>query len=123
MKDALNNLSERVPLLDVRFFVTAVLIQRDTGGNLSEILDNLAHVVRERFKIKRQVRVHTAHGRFTAFVLLSLSPALAIVLSFVNPEHMDLLFTERIGQMLLVIVIVMQTIGFVWIRNVIRIEV
>ena len=55
-----------MPLLDVRFFVTAVLIQRETGGNLSEILDNLAHVVRERFKILRQVRVHTAHGRFTA---------------------------------------------------------
>jgi tight adherence protein B len=123
LRDALFQMSERVPILDVRFFVTAVLIQRDTGGNLSEILDNLAHVVRERFKIKRQVRVHTAHGRFTAFVLLSLSPALAIVLSFVNPEHMDLLFTERIGQILLVIVIVMQTIGFVWIRNVIRIEV
>jgi tight adherence protein B len=123
LRDALFQMSERVPLLDVRFFVTAVLIQRDTGGNLSEILDNLAHVVRERFKIKRQVRVHTAHGRFTAFVLLSLSPALAIVLSFVNPEHMDLLFTERIGQILLIIVIVMQTIGFVWIRNVIRIEV
>ena len=65
-------MAERVPLLDVRFFVTAVLIQRDTGGNLSEILDNLAHVVRERFKIRRQVRVHTAHGRFTGYVLLAL---------------------------------------------------
>ncbi len=65
-------LTERVPILDVRFFVTAVLIQRDTGGNLSEILDNLAHVVRERFKIRRQIRVHTAHGRFTA-----LRPAVA----------------------------------------------
>ncbi|MBI2834193.1 MAG: type II secretion system F family protein, partial [Acidobacteria bacterium] len=68
LKDALNNLSERVPLLDVRFFVTAVLIQRETGGNLSEILDNLGHVVRERFKILRQVRVYTAHGRFTGYV-------------------------------------------------------
>ena len=73
-------MTERVPILDVRFFVTAVLIQRETGGNLSEILDNLAHVVRERFKIRRQVRVHTAHGRFTACVLLSLPPALAVVL-------------------------------------------
>ena len=81
LRDALVQMSERVPILDVRFFVTAVLIQRDTGGNLSEILDNLAHVVRERFKVKRQVRVHTAHGRFTAFVLLSLPPALAIMLS------------------------------------------
>src|SRR5262249_37177293 len=63
LREALNQLAERVPILDVRFFVTAVLIQRETGGNLSEILDNLAHVVRERFKIIRQVRVHTAHGR------------------------------------------------------------
>ena len=58
-------MTDRIPIIDVRFFVTAVLIQRETGGNLSEILDNLAHVVRERFKVLRQVRVHTAHGRFT----------------------------------------------------------
>jgi tight adherence protein B len=123
LRDALQQLSERVPLLDVRFFVTAVLIQRDTGGNLSEILDNLGHVVRERFKILRQVRVHTAHGRFTAFVLLSLPPALGMALTFLNPEHMNLLFTEKMGQMMLLVALVMQAIGFVWIRNVIKIEV
>jgi tight adherence protein B len=123
LRDALAQMSERVPILDVRFFVTAVLIQRDTGGNLSEILDNLAHVVRERFKIKRQVRIHTAHGRFTAFVLLSLSPLLAIALSFINPEHMDLLFRDRMGQTMLIAVVIMQSIGFIWIRKVIKIEV
>jgi tight adherence protein B len=123
LRDALIQMSERVPILDVRFFVTAVLIQRDTGGNLSEILDNLAHVVRERFKVKRQVRVHTAHGRFTAFVLLSLPPALAIMLSFINPEHMQLLFTDKLGQQMLIAVMIMQGVGFLWIRKVIRIEV
>jgi tight adherence protein B len=123
LRDALNELSERIHLLDVRFFVTAVLIQRDTGGNLSEILDNLAHVVRERFKIQRQVRVHTAHGRFTGYVLLALPAALAVALSLINPEHMQLLFHERMGQMMLMGAIVMQTIGFVWIRKVIKIEV
>jgi tight adherence protein B len=123
LRDALNELSERLGLLDVRFFVTAVLIQRDTGGNLSEILDNLAHVVRERFKIKRQVRVHTAHGRFTGYVLLALPAALAVALSFINPEHMQLLFRERMGQMMLIGAIVMQTIGYIWIRQVIKIEV
>ena len=66
-----------------------MLIQRETGGNLSEILDNLAHVVRERFKILRQVRVHTAHGRFTGYVLLALPAVLAVALSFINPEHMN----------------------------------
>ena len=123
LRDALNQLSERVPLLDVRFFVTAVLIQRETGGNLSEILDNLGHVVRERFKVLRQVRTHTAHGRFTAFVLLSLPAALALILSFLSPEHMEPLFYERTGQSLLMGAIVMQTIGFFWIRKIIRIEV
>ena len=101
MKDSLDNLSFRIPLLDVRFFATAVLIQRETGGNLSEILENLAHVVRERFKILRQVRVYTAHGRFTGYVLLALPAVLAIALMFINPEHMNLLFRERMGQMML----------------------
>ena len=123
LRDALNEMAARIGILDVRFFVTAVLIQRETGGNLAEILDNLAHVVRERFKIRRQVRVHTAHGRFTGYVLLALPAALAVALSFINPEHMDPLFHEHMGQMMLIGAIVMQTIGFVWIRKVIKIEV
>jgi tight adherence protein B len=123
LRDALDQLAQRVPSLDVRFFVTAVQIQRDTGGNLAEILDNLAHVVRERFKIQRQIRVHTAHGRFTGYVLVALPAALAIALSFINPEHMNLLFREHLGQMLLIVAMIMQTIGFIWIRYVIKIEV
>lgn len=123
LKDALDNLTHRIPLLDVRFFATAVLIQRETGGNLAEILENLGHVVRERFKILRQVRVYTAHGRFTGYVLLALPAVLGIALSFINPEHMNLLFRERIGHMLLLVALVMQTIGFLWIRQVIKIEV
>ncbi len=123
LKEALNDMAERINLLDVKFFVTAVAIQRDTGGNLSEILDNLGHVVRERFKIRRQVRVHTAHGRFTGYVLLALPAALAIALTFINPDHMRMLFREPMGQMMLISAIVMQTIGFFWIRQVIKIEV
>jgi len=123
LREALNELSERISILDVRFFVTAVLIQRDTGGNLAEILDNLAHVVRERFKIRRQIRVHTAHGRFTGYVLLALPAALGVALTFLNPEHMNLLFKERMGQIMLLAAIVLQTVGFLWIRQVIKIEV
>jgi tight adherence protein B len=123
LKDTLYEMTERVPILDVKFFVTAVLIQRETGGNLAEILDNLAHVVRERFKILRQVRVHTAHGRFTGYVLLALPAALGVALSFINPEHMDLLFREPMGQAMILGAIVMQTIGYIWIRKVIKIEV
>lgn len=123
LKDALNELADRISLLDVRFFVTAVLIQRDTGGNLAEILDNLAHVVRERFKILRQVRVHTAHGRFTGYVLLALPAFLAVALMWINPEHMGLLFTERMGHIMIAIALTLQTVGFFWIRQVIKIEV
>jgi tight adherence protein B len=123
LRDALNEMSVRISILDVRFFVTAVLIQRDTGGNLAEILDNLAHVVRERFKIRRQVRVHTAHGRFTGYVLMALPGALALALTFINPEHMALLFHEKMGQTMLMGAVVMQVIGYVWIRQVIKIEV
>jgi tight adherence protein B len=123
LKDALDNLATRIPLLDVRFFATAVLIQRETGGNLSEILENLAHVVRERFKILRQVRVYTAHGRLTGYVLLALPAALAIALMFINPDHMDLLFKERMGRMMLMGAAVMQFVGYLWIKQVIKIEV
>ena len=123
LKDALENLTHRVPSIDVRFFATAVLIQRETGGNLSEILENLAHVVRERFKILRQVRVYTAHGRLTGYVLLALPAVLCIALSFINPDHMNLLFRERMGQMLLMTAAVMQFIGYMWIRQVVKIEV
>ena len=123
LKDALENLTHRVPSIDVRFFATAVLIQRETGGNLSEILENLAHVVRERFKILRQVRVYTAHGRLTGYVLLALPAFLCIALSFINPDHMNLLFRERMGQMLLGVAAIMQFIGYIWIRQVVKIEV
>jgi tight adherence protein B len=123
LKDALANLTVRIPILDVRFFSTAVLIQRETGGNLSEILENLAHVVRERFKILRQVRVYTAHGRLTGYVLLGLPVFLAIALSFINPEHMQVLFTERMGHMMLGATVIMQTVGYFWIKQVVKIEV
>jgi tight adherence protein B len=123
LKDALDNLTQRVPIIDVRFFATAVLIQRETGGNLSEILENLAHVVRERFKILRQVRVYTAHGRLTGYVLLALPAFLGIALMFINPEHMQLLFNHPIGHMLLIAAIIMQTIGYFWIKQVVKIEV
>ena len=122
-KLALDRLTERVPLPDLHLCVTAIHIQRETGGNLAEILDNLAYVVRERFKIRRQVRVHTAHGRFTAWVLLSLPVALAVALTFINPDHMGVLFKEHMGQMMILGAVVMQTIGYIWIRKVIKIEV
>jgi tight adherence protein B len=123
LRDALFQLADRIPLMDVRFFTTAVLIQRDTGGNLAEILDGLSHVVRERFRIRREIRTKTAHGRFTGLVLLALPAGLGVILTFLNPEHMDLLFNHRIGHQLIGAAIVMQVIGFLWIRKILDLEV
>jgi tight adherence protein B len=123
LRDSLFQMSERVPLMDVRFFVTAVLIQRDTGGNLAEILDNLAHVVRERFRIRREIRTKTAHGRFTGLVLTGLPAALGVMLTFINPDHMALLFKHPTGQSMIMVAIVMQFVGYLWIRKILDIEV
>lgn len=123
LRDSLFQLADRIPLMDVRFFTTAVLIQRDTGGNLAEILDNLAHVVRERFRIRRDIRTKTAHGRFTGLVLLGLPAGLGVILSLINPDHMDLLFSHRMGQQMIGVAIVMQVIGFFWIRKILDLEV
>ena len=78
VRDALLNLTERVPLVDVKFFVTAVMLQRETGGNLAEILDNLSYMIRERFKIMRQVRVYTAQGRSTMMLLMGMPPIIVV---------------------------------------------
>jgi tight adherence protein B len=123
LRDALFQFADRVPLMDVRFFTTAVLIQRDTGGNLAEILDNLSHVVRERFRIRREIRTKTAHGRFTGLVLLALPAGLGVILTILNPDHMNLLFNHRTGHMLIGAAIVMQIIGFFWIRKILDLEV
>ena len=123
VRDALINLTQRVPLVDVKFFVTAVMLQRETGGNLAEILDNLSYVIRERFKIMRQVRVHTAQGRLTMVLLMSLPPVIVMVMLIMSPNFIRPLFTDPIGHTLVVGGIALQTIGYFWIRRVIRIQV
>ncbi len=86
VRDALMNLTERMPLVDVKFFVTAVMLQRETGGNLAEILDNLSYVIRERFKIQRQVRVYTAQGRLTMALLMGMPPVIVVTMLMLNQE-------------------------------------
>ena len=97
VRDALMNLTERVPLVDVKFFVTAVMLQRETGGNLAEILDNLSYVIRERFKIMRQVRVYTAQGRLTMMLLMGLPPIIVVTMLLMNPSFIRPLFADPIG--------------------------
>jgi tight adherence protein B len=123
VRDALINLTERVPLVDVKFFVTAVMLQRETGGNLAEILDNLSYVIRERFKIMRQVRVHTAQGRMTMLLLMGLPPIIVVTMQAMNPTFIKPLFDDPIGHLLIVVGITLQTIGYFVIRKIIQIQV
>jgi len=123
LRDALINLSERVPLIDVRLFVIALLVQKDTGGNLAEILDNLAHVIRERFRIAGEVRVRTAQGRLTAVLLMALPLGMIVILHFIDPEYIRLLFTERLGQIMLIVAAAMQIVGGFIIWRIVQIKV
>jgi tight adherence protein B len=123
VRDALINLTERVPLVDVKFFVTAVMLQRETGGNLAEILDNLSYVIRERFKIMRQVRVYTAQGRLTMMLLMGLPPIIVVTMLIMNPSFIHPLFADPLGHTLVVAGITLQTIGYFVIRKIIQIQV
>jgi tight adherence protein B len=122
LNDALKGLAERIPILDAKFFATAVLTQRETGGNLSEVLDNLSVVIRDRFKVKRQVRVLTAHGRITGWILAALPPSLAVILTFVSPDHMKTMVTDPLGIQMLVVGGTMQVIGTLVIRKLVNIR-
>jgi tight adherence protein B len=123
VRDALMNLADRVPLVDVKFFVTAVMLQRETGGNLAEILDNLSYMIRERFKILRQVRVYTAQGRLTMLLLMMLPPVIIVVMLIMNPDFIRPLFTDPIGHALVAAGITLQTVGYFVIRRIIQIQV
>jgi tight adherence protein B len=123
VRDALMNLADRVPLVDVKFFITAVMLQRETGGNLAEILDNLSYMIRERFKILRQVRVYTAQGRLTMMLLMMLPPVIIAIMLIINPDFIRPLFTDPIGHALVAAGITLQTVGYFVIRKIIQIQV
>lgn len=101
LKSAMENLIERVPLQDLRIVATAIMIQKESGGNLAEVLDKTSYIIRERFRLKRQVKVHTAQGRLTGWILSLLPVVLGIALYFVNPKMMSILWTRAIGVKLL----------------------
>ena len=123
LRDALLNLAERVPLIDVQFFVTALLIQKETGGNLAEILDGLAKVIRDRFRIYRDVQVRTAQGRLTAGILIALPIIMMILLTAINPSYMSILFTDPKGPLVILIAAVLQVIGSAILWKIINFEV
>ncbi|MEN1682068.1 MAG: type II secretion system F family protein [Planctomycetota bacterium] len=123
MEEALENLVERVPNLDLKFFATAVILQRQTGGDLAEILDKIGRLIRERFKIWGQVQALTGEGRLSGIVLLALPPCLFITVYKMNPDYLMLLFTDDLGKKMLVGGIVMQLLGAVAIRKIVNIRV
>lgn len=120
LRAAFENLMRRVPLTDVRIFVTALMIQRESGGNLAEILDNLANVIRGRFKLLRQIKTYTAQGRLSLYLLVSIPPLMGILIFIMDPEYIMRLFTDPLGVRFLVAGILLQVFGFFTIRKIIQ---
>jgi len=123
IKEALVNLTERVESVDLRFFVTAVIIQRETGGNLAEIMESIARIIRERFRILGDVKSRTAHGRLTGIILSVLPVALGLIIALIAPDYMLTFLRDPSGQKMLMVCAVMQIMGYIWIRKVIQIKV
>ncbi len=120
---ALQKLAKRVPSLDVHFFVSAVLLQKRTGGNLAEILDKLAYVIRERFKLRGKIRAISAHGRMTGGALTCIPIAVAVLMFYTNPDYVKFFFTDDIGNIMLGAAVTLQLIGYGIIRKIVNIEV
>lgn len=120
---ALQNLLDRVHCQDLQFFVVSVNIQRETGGNLSEIVGNTAGLIRERFKLHGRIRVLSAEGRLSAVILLAMPFAIAGIIFVINPEYMSLLFTEQLGRMLIGVNLTMMTVGAIVIRKMVTFKV
>jgi tight adherence protein B len=123
LKTAMDNMLNRVPLQDLRIVVTAIMIQRESGGNLAEVLDKTSHVIRERFRLKRQVSVHTAQGRMTGWVLTLLPVVLGTIMYFVNPEMISLLWKNPLGIKMLWTSLGMIVVGGLIIRKIVNMDV
>lgn len=123
LPDALLNLATRVPSTDLRYFVIAVLIQRETGGNLSEVLGNISKLIRERLKLLATIKVLSAEGRISAWILTILPFALAVVVSILNPKLMSVLWTDEMGKKMVAFAITMMIVGIFWMWRMIKIRV
>jgi tight adherence protein B len=120
---SLQKLAKRVPLLDVHFFVSAVLLQKRTGGNLAEILDKLAYVIRERFKLRGRIRAVSAHGKMTGMALSLIPVAVGVILFYVNPYYASFFFQDEVGHYMAAAAITLQLFGYAIIKKIVTIEV
>jgi tight adherence protein B len=123
LEEALDGMTDRVPNMDLRFFATAVILQRTTGGDLAEILNKIGRLIRERIQIQGQIQALTGEGRLSGIVLLALPPVLFLVMMFLNPEYAMMLFTDPLGRKMLAGALVMQLLGAIAIRKIIQIKV
>ncbi len=123
LRTAMENLSVRVPTQDVRIMMTAIIIQKESGGNVAEVLDKCAYVIRERFRLKREVRVKTAQGRLTGGILSFLPLVLGLLLFLVNPEGISLLWRTPLGQKMLYTGVMLTIVGTLVIRKIVRVRV
>lgn len=123
MERALSHLSDRVPITDLRYFVVAVLIQRESGGNLTEILTNLSRLIRERHKLLAKVRVLSAEGKMSAWVLAAMPFALAGILNILNPQFISLLWTDPLGISMVKYLLAMMLFGILVMRKIVKIRV
>jgi tight adherence protein B len=123
LEDAMRNMTDRVPNLDLRFFVTSVAIQRQTGGDLSEILDKIGYVIRERYRILGQVKALTAEGRLSGVVLIALPFVLFLVVLHLKPDYVSVLWTERAGIQMSIIALLLQVLGAIVIKKIVDIKV
>jgi tight adherence protein B len=123
LKLALENLMERIPLLDLRMCVTAVLIQRETGGNLGEILEKVAYTIRERFRIMGDLKTLTTSSRLSAWLLCALPIFVAIAVTFMNPDYMAVLWKDPRGHYLIAAALFMQVTGMLIVRKILNIKI
>lgn len=122
LKEALIEMIERVDSVDLKLFVTAILLQRETGGNLTEILDKISYTIRERFKLIGQIKTYTAQGRMSAWLLGTMPIAFVGIISVLNPEYLAPLFSDKIGHYLIALSVTLQIIGFIVIQKIVRIS-
>lgn len=120
---ALQKMAKRVPSLDVHFFVSAVLLQKRTGGNLAEILDKLAYVIRERFKLRGRIKAISAHGRLTGLALTCIPIGVGVLMFWVNPDYVRFFFLDEVGNYMIGAAILLQIIGYLVIRQIVAIDV
>ena len=123
VQDSLSHLADRVELMDVKFFVTSVNIQRETGGNLAEIIESLSRLIRKRFELKLKVRALSAEGRISAIILMSLPFGMALTFHFINPEYLTPLFTDPMGQKMVAGAAIMMVLGGIVMKRMIAIKV